>query len=129
MYELLTRPEIFHEKRVRVTGYAQWDQPGDDALYPNAEDAAGNMIFNAIALGRPAVSDSLRNGYVLVEGTFRVGPHGHLGGWRAGLGSVTRLGPWSRTPIPPPESIPDIDLRVPSGDSVGKNQPAVRIRP
>jgi len=113
IYELLTRPERFDGKRIRVIGYVHWDIMGDDALYPTAVEAERDLAFNAIGLVRPDSMKAPRDEYVLVEGTFRIGPHGHLGSWRAGISSVTRLERWELPPMPPPESIPEIDLTRP----------------
>lgn len=95
LYELITRPEAFHGKRVRVIGFAHFEFEGD-ALYAHREDWERGLLKNGVWLVPPkSGADSLNNHYILVEGRFSATSRGHFGLWSGSLDSVTRYDVWA----------------------------------
>jgi len=104
--ELITVPERFDGKRVRVVGYAHFEFEGS-GLYLHREDSEHLLTKNGVWLTTPAHTDLRRvnDRYVLVEGLFVAREHGHMGMWSGTIREVTRLDPWrageapTKTPV------------------------------
>lgn len=101
LVELVTRPEEFDGKRVRVIGFVNFEFEGN-GLYFSREDWRQGIATNSVWIEPPAGFDSdsgppmrqPNRRYVIVEGTFRASLGGHFGMWSATLEKVTRLERW-----------------------------------
>lgn len=92
---LITTPERFHGKRVRITGYLDL-QYENDAVYLHKEDYDMDISKNRIGL---IITTETRNSthyqdcnhkYVFVEGTFNMHA-GNMGSFNSSLDSIARL--------------------------------------
>ena len=98
LVELLTRPELYHGKRVRVIGFVNLEFEGT-ALYLSREDWEQSIFRNSVWLGGAAVvpRDSGRAGssphrrFATVDGTFNATNSGHRGMRSGALERVTRI--------------------------------------
>ena len=103
MIALIAHPELYDGKRVRLIGFVNFEFEGN-GLYVSREDWRQSIHRNGIWIEAPKgfESDSApavrqpNQRYVLVEGTFSAGDHGHLGMWSGALKAVTRLQAWGR---------------------------------
>ena len=98
LVELLTRPELYHGKRVRVIGFVNLEFEGT-ALYLSREDWEQSIFRNGVWLGGStevprdsgrAVPSPHRR-FAVVEGTFNATNSGHHGMWSGALERVTRI--------------------------------------
>lgn len=93
MVQLLSNPERYDGKLVRVVGYV-WIEPEGAAIYLHKEDKVNSLTKNAIQLSLPegAVKDKkqLSGYYVLVEGVFDSNDAGHMGLYSGTLRSIQR---------------------------------------
>jgi hypothetical protein len=96
--QLITNPQQFDGKLVRVIGFMHLEFEGD-AIYLHREDFEYSMEKNSLAI---ELSDSqgrswrkLNDHYVIVEGRFSATAQGHFGVRAASLQDVIRLSDWS----------------------------------
>ena len=97
LYQLVTTPERFEGRKVRVKGYLHLEFEGD-GLYPHREDFQRSLLkngvwFNAEQCGSIA-GVPINDEYVLVEGTFSSENTGHMGLWSGEISDVTRCILW-----------------------------------
>ncbi len=96
MIALLANPDIYHGKRVRLVGFANFEFESN-GLYVSREDWRQSIYRNGLWVDlpgdRPSAGQPNRR-YVLVEGTFRADRQGHMGLWSGTLEQVTRLRAW-----------------------------------
>jgi hypothetical protein len=91
--QLITTPERFEGKRIRVAGYLHLEFEGN-GLYAHQEDFEHSLYKNGLWInidrcgdaGRPSINDV----YVLVEGQFTDQDQGHMGLWSGSLSEITR---------------------------------------
>jgi hypothetical protein len=116
LVELISRPELYHGKRVRVIGFVNLEFEGN-GLYLHEDDWRHSIYRNGIWIDPPQGIEPDSGGtnvptnrqYVLVEGVFDTRNHGHMGMWSGRLHNVTRFEPWERhdapvlVPGPPPQ--------------------------
>jgi hypothetical protein len=97
--ELISRPELFHGKQVRVIGYVRLEFEGN-AIYLSKESHEAGIFKNALWLDPPPRSPLAQKGaswgprYAIVEGRFDATDHGHLGLFSGAITDTTRLDPW-----------------------------------
>ena len=92
--ELLSRPEDYHGRRVRVTGYYHVEfehsslSAGRDSIreYKDSVWLGGESHF-----AKPEDVVSQNDAYLTVEGTFTAGPEGHLGLWAGAINRLTKI--------------------------------------
>lgn len=96
--QLITNPQQFDGKLVRVIGFMHLEFEGD-AVYLHREDFEYSMEKNSLAI---ELSDSqgrswrkLNDHYVIVEGRFSATAQGHFGTRAGSLQDVIRLSNWS----------------------------------
>jgi hypothetical protein len=97
--ELLANPTNYDGKRVRIIGFLRFEFEGN-AIYLHQEDFERAISKNAIWIDRPGdLSEKqiteVNNKYVICQGTFRSGDHGHMGMFSGSLTNITRLETWS----------------------------------
>lgn len=82
LVELLANPEHYDGKLVRCIGFLRLEFEGN-ALYLHREDYEHAILRNAFWVQTSRGIDknraSLNMKYVLLEGVFRAGDHGHMG--------------------------------------------------
>jgi len=96
MVQLLSNPERYNGKTVRVVGYL-WIEFEGTALYFHKEDKINSLTKNGIALNLPEKSlkdeKKLSGQYVLVEGVFDADDPGHMGLYSGTIHSIQRTSP------------------------------------
>jgi len=100
LLELITRPEVYDGRRVRVVGFVNFEFEGN-ALYLSRTDWENGLTRSAVWVDPPTGFESNwgpargqpNRRYVIVEATFRAGRRGHLGLFSGALEEVTRLDP------------------------------------
>jgi hypothetical protein len=105
--ELISRPELYDEKLVRVIGFVNLEFEGN-GLYLHEDDWRHSIYRNGIWIDPPSGIEPDSDGtnvpinrqYVLVEGVFDASNHGHMGMWSGGLHNVTRFEPRKRHDAP-----------------------------
>jgi len=98
LVKLIATPEKYHEKKIRVTGFMNLEFEGD-AIYLHKEDYEKSLSKNGFWV---AFSDKLdrkeiiklNKGYVLIEGTFNMDRHGHMGLFGGEIYNITRVIKW-----------------------------------
>ena len=96
MIALLANPDIYHGKRVRLVGFANFEFESN-GLYVSREDWRQSIYRNGLWVDLPGdrqSADQPNRRYVLIEGTFRADRQGHMGLWSGTLEQVTRLRAW-----------------------------------
>ncbi|RYG96373.1 MAG: hypothetical protein EON58_12210 [Alphaproteobacteria bacterium] len=93
MVQLITTPERFEGKRVRVAGYLHLEFEGN-GLYAHQDDLEHSLFKNGLWInidrcGPPSKPD-INDAYVLVEGRFTGQEQGHMGLSSGSLSEVTR---------------------------------------
>ncbi|SRR6266542_4680819 len=101
LLELITRPEVYDGRRVRVIGFVNFEFEGN-ALYLSRSDWENGLTRSAVWIdpprgfesdwGPPRAQPNRR--YVIVEATFWAGRRGHGNLFSGALETVTRLEPW-----------------------------------
>ena len=98
LVQLITHPDHYHGKRVRLIGYMHLEFEGD-ALYMHRDDYAYVIYKNGLALeltsSQRASAAKISDRYVTVEGTFNGKQGGYGGAFSGSIGGVTRLADWS----------------------------------
>lgn len=94
--QLIARPEQFHGKRVRVTGYL-WLEFEGNGIYLSESDKTHGVYKNGLWVNfAPGVLDGRKEysgRYVLLESTFNAENHGHMGLWSGTIEQITRALP------------------------------------
>ncbi len=101
LLELITRPEIYDGRRVRVMGFVNFAFEGN-ALYLSRSDWENGLTRSAVWIDPPPGFESdwgpsrvqPNRRYVIVEAIFRASRRGHLNLFSGALEAVTRLEPW-----------------------------------
>lgn len=96
MVQLLSNPEQYNGKLIRVVGYL-WIEPEGSAIYLHKEDKINSLTKNAIQI---SVSEEmykrreeLSGYYVLIEGVFSSDDKGHMELYSGVLQSIQRISP------------------------------------
>lgn len=101
LLELITRPEIYDGRRVRVIGWVDFAFE-NTALYLSQSDSENGLTRNAVWVDPPPgfgndwgpTRPQPNRRYVIMEGTFRAKRRGHLNLFSGALENVTRLEQW-----------------------------------
>ena len=97
MYQLVSTPERFDGKRVRVIGYLHLEFEGN-GLYAQQEDFAYHLYKNGVWISisdcRYANNPPINDAYVLIEARFNGKDKGHMDLWSGSLSDVTRCVIW-----------------------------------
>ena len=101
LLELITRPEIYDGRRVRVIGFVNFEFEGN-ALYLSRTDWENGLTRSAVWIDPPPGFKSdwgparaqPNRRYVIVEATFKAGRRGHVNLFSGALEEVTRLDSW-----------------------------------
>ena len=98
MLQLITSPERFHNKKVRVIGFFRCEFEGT-VLYPHREDYEHSLIPNGIAMNIDEFEDptckALDLSYVIAEGVFSSKGKGHMSLWSGTLTKISRFEKWN----------------------------------
>lgn len=122
LIKVIADPGQFDHRIVRMIGYCVIEFEGN-ALYLHREDYEQGITKNGIWLALPEqlpperkeLAGRVSEKYCLVEGRIAAGATGHMGGWSAEIGEITRLDFWSsgaehagrlKPPPPPPSATP-----------------------
>ncbi|GAK50184.1 hypothetical protein U14_01411 [Candidatus Moduliflexus flocculans] len=95
--QLIANPAQFHQKSIRVIGFARIEFEGTQ-LYLSREFAEYRISENAIWLDVP-LSDEFQQydqQYVLLEGTFDKDAHGHMGLSAGTIKQISRIKIWPK---------------------------------
>ena len=97
--KLLANPTKYDGKRVRIIGFLRLEFEGN-AIYLHQEDFEHAISKNAIWIDLPVdlskkQTAEVNNKYVICQGIFRSGDHGHMGMFSGSLTNITRLESWS----------------------------------
>jgi hypothetical protein len=97
--QLVATPDKYHGHYVRVIGYVQLEFEGN-AIYLSKDDERYGVYKNGLWLdmsGEFEEDTKLYDGkFCLVEGTFDVANHGHMGLWSGAIENIKRLQAWER---------------------------------
>jgi len=101
MVQLIANPQAWDGKHIRVIGFLRLEFEGD-SIYLHQEDYMHGITNDALWVDRPkdltaSQQREINTGYVICEGIFRAGKHGHMGMFSGTISNVTRLEPWSST--------------------------------
>lgn len=101
LIRLIQAPEKYHEKRVRVVGYAGLEFE-HKAVYVSVDDRKNAVTKNAIWLDVELTEkvSRLDKKYVIVEGVFDMESLGHLKLFSGTVTEVDRLEVWSEPAQP-----------------------------
>ncbi|MFL5386343.1 MAG: hypothetical protein ACJ8GN_27815 [Longimicrobiaceae bacterium] len=95
--QLIARPEQFDGRKVRVIGYL-WLEFEGNAIYLSEGDQKHGLTKNGLwvdfARGTLETGREYSGHYVLVEGIFRAGRHGHMSLWSGTIEGITRATLW-----------------------------------
>jgi hypothetical protein len=96
LIHLIQHPETYHEKPVRVIGFASLKFEGK-ALYVSREDYEKAITKNAVWLDIELTEDvkKLHGKYVLVEGVFDKDNLGHLKLFSGSIKNIGRIELWN----------------------------------
>ncbi|MEG9436680.1 hypothetical protein JAO29_10965 [Edaphobacter sp. HDX4] len=97
--ELIANPLKYDGKQVQLIGFLRLEFEGN-AIYLHQEDFEHAISRNAIWIDRPAdLSEKqaldVNNRYIICQGTFKAGEHGHMGMFSGSLTHINRLEPWA----------------------------------
>jgi hypothetical protein len=90
--ELIARPELYHNRRVAVTGYL-WLEFEGNAIYLSSDDQRYMITQNGLWVDfapnvlRPGTRYSGR--FVSIVGTFNATSYGHMGLWSGTIENIT----------------------------------------
>jgi len=101
LVELITRPEIYDGRRVRVVGWMNLAIE-DSALYLSQTDWENGLTRSAVWIDPPPnflidrgpTGPQPNRRYVIVEGIFKARRRGHMDRYSGALEAVTRLDQW-----------------------------------
>jgi hypothetical protein len=94
--DLLTHPVDYDSKRVSVRGYYRWEFEGssfgaDKGSVIDREYSKCLWIDEPSSFAHVLSPEMVMGAWVRIDGVFRKGPAGHLGGWPGELDRITRL--------------------------------------
>jgi hypothetical protein len=96
MSDLISHPELYDGRRVRVVGFCRLEFEGD-SLYAQSADYFHQVYKHGMWLDLDAEARradlDLSDRYVVVEATFDAKRQGHMGLWSGMLTAVTRIEP------------------------------------
>jgi hypothetical protein len=102
MVQLITTPEKFDGKFVRVDGFLNLAFEGD-SLYLHREDLVQGLVRNGIWVVRTEAMErdekKLNRHYVLIEGIFDAQHHGHMDMFGGAIKDITRIETWPPAPL------------------------------
>lgn len=84
--KLISNPEEFHNKRIRIVGYLKMEFEGN-SIYLHKDDYESRNYQNAFwisltdDLKKEIIADESNETYVSLVGTFKMDEHGHRGLW------------------------------------------------
>jgi hypothetical protein len=95
---LIATPEKYHDQRIQVVGYMNLEFEGD-AIYLHKEDHDKSLYENGFWVSFSGKLDKgeiqkLNKRYVLIEGTFDMDNHGHMGLFGGEIKEITRIIAW-----------------------------------
>ena len=102
LIKLISNPENFHGKRIRVTGYLNFELEGD-AIYLNNIDYENGIYENAIWVNFADKIDmnnelnpshnlkDFNHKYVSIEGTFNKNANGHMSLFSGEIDNIDRI--------------------------------------
>jgi hypothetical protein len=97
LVQLIATPEKFDGKLIRVIGFLRLEFEGD-VLYLHREDYENAILGNGIWVNTtPEMTKktkTLNMHYVLLEGIFSAGEHGHMDAWSGTIKNIRRADPW-----------------------------------
>jgi hypothetical protein len=109
MIDLISNPETFDGKPIRVRGFAHFEFEGN-GIYLHREDFEQGLFRNGIWLdtGEKSGPRELSDQYLDVQGTFAAarGGGGHLGMWAGEIRNITKMEPWIPHHGPPSVASP-----------------------
>ena len=96
---LISTPEKYHHKEIRLIGYLNLEFEGD-AIYLHKEDFDRSIVSNAFWVNfskeiTKTQKDKCSKKYVIIEGTFDMNSHGHMGLFSGTINNITRLDQWA----------------------------------
>jgi hypothetical protein len=96
--QLISNPEQFDGKRVRLIGFVRLELEGD-AIYLHREDYNNRLTKNGLWINITKDFDGKGNHkydqkYVLVEGTFSANNQGHMGLFSGAIENIERFEVW-----------------------------------
>ena len=99
MVQLIANPQDFDGKKVRLVGFLRLEFEGD-AIYLHRDDFENAITNNGLWINVPDDMTQRQRGetnmtYVICEGVFRAGRHGHMALFAGEISDVTRLQLWS----------------------------------
>jgi hypothetical protein len=99
MVQLIVNPQLFDGKKVRLIGFLRLEFEGD-AVYFHREDFENGITNNGLWIDVPNDMTQQQRSetnmtYVICEGVFRAGRHGHMGLFAGEISDVTRLQLWT----------------------------------
>ncbi len=99
LIQLVANAQQYDGKKVRFIGFLRIEFEGD-AIYLHREDFENGIFGNAVWVNIPAdmtkrQREDVNVRYVICEGVFRAGRHGHMGLFSGEIDGVTRLEYWS----------------------------------
>ena len=101
---LIATPEKYHNKKVRVIGYFQFDDAYLRNIFLHKEDSENSILKNSfwVFFPRNISSDTLRRykechqRYVIIEGIFDMNNQGPSSLFSGTIKEVTRMEPWNK---------------------------------
>lgn len=96
---LIATPEKYHNKQIQIEGYLNLEFEGD-AIYLHREDRDKGLTRNGFWVSfsdKLATTEiqKLNHSYVLIEGTFDMNSHGHMGLFGGEIKNITRIVKWN----------------------------------
>lgn len=87
---LIATPEKYDGQLVRVIGFLRIGFEMT-AIYPHEQDCLIGATRNGLWVGIDPEKTEMDWTYVLLEGAFRAGDHGHMGAYSGAIRDVSRL--------------------------------------
>jgi hypothetical protein len=89
----------YDKKLVRIIGFLRLEFEGN-AIYLHREDFLHGISENSVWVNVPKAMtkeqmEQVNEKYVICEGVFHAGVHGHMGMFSGELSEINRLEPWS----------------------------------
>jgi hypothetical protein len=96
--ELIANPLKYDKKRVRIIGFLRLEFEGN-AIYLHREDFIHAIAENSLWVNVPQAMtkkqmEQVNEKYVICEGVFHAGLHGHMGMFGGELSDINRLELW-----------------------------------
>ena len=97
LVQLIANPEKYDKQLIRVIGFLRLEFEGN-VLYLHREDYENAILGDGIWVDvTPEIhkqSNTLDKQYVLLEGVFFSGDHGHMGMWSGAIKQIKRAQRW-----------------------------------